>query len=132
MPKSSLRRRVIAAWRSSLFLPVTRISSPWIELTTFTLLSLRTLLISFDFSWAIPWTSLTSCLTVSPAAGLDFPYSNALKETPRLTSLLSRMSTTLDNLKSSSEIKTIISASSLMDDLLFLKSNRFASSFWAC
>ena len=87
----------------------TRISSPWIEAWAFlNFLSLIALTMAFAFSWGIPWVSLISRRTVSPAAGVTSPSSRFFTGTPRLMSLPCSTSNSAFILKSSSATRVSV------------------------
>src|SRR5512142_2018448 len=124
----------MTAWRSSRLLPVTRTWSAWIEAWALIFESLIVFTIAFAFAVGIPCWILTAWRTVAPAAGSTFWKSRDFTAIPRLTSFVSRMSTTLFNLCSSSEERVSWSSFSFHSifDLLPRKSKRVAISFEAC
>src|SRR5262249_6718977 len=86
------------------------------------------------FSDAMPCCTFATCRTVPPAAGRTGPYSSAFRAIPRLTSRVSRMSTTDFNFPASSDVS--VSAISFSSHSIFealpRKSNRVAISLEAC
>ena len=65
---------LMAACRSSRFLPVTRTLSPWMLLWTLILHSLMSLMIFLAVSWSMPWRTVISRLTFFPLAWIRWIY----------------------------------------------------------
>ncbi len=73
----------MTAWRSSICLPVTRSSSPWIEAWTLSLLSLMILTMALAFSCSMPSRILASRLERPARASSTSPQSKLLRSRPR-------------------------------------------------
>src|SRR3990167_3049444 len=98
---TSLRSKAMAACRSSRLVPVMRTASPWMAACTFSLLSLTMPTIFLAVSLSMPCLTCTLWRTLSPPIfSILALKSRKRMSTPRLVSLLVRMSRTWATWKS--------------------------------